>query len=80
MRLALNLVGYAVVVIIVTLVWLHSYNKGYEDAADFWSTYKREARIYRELYERAEADAKVMNCTALDDNYFLCERKPHAQR
>ena len=80
MKIALNLAGYAVVVIIVALVWLHSYNKGYEDAADFWSTYKREARVYRELYLRAEEDAKVMNCIPLDNNYFMCEKKAHAQR
>lgn len=76
---ALVAAGYTLVFLLVAGLALYAYNKGYDDAADYWSTYKREARVYRELYERAELDAKVINCTALDDNYFLCEKKHHAR-
>ena len=40
----------------------------------------RTAEVWRSLYLRAEEDAKVMNCTPLDNNYFMCEKKAHAQR
>lgn len=60
---------FLVVAALVSLLGVFCYEKG-----------RSEANAWRSLYLRAEADAKVVNCVALDNNYFMCEKEPHAQR
>jgi hypothetical protein len=47
--------------------------KQHEDAL------REEVDAWRVLYERADSDAKFVNCLEVDNNYVICEKPTHGQ-
>lgn len=69
MRLELT----TIIVLGLALIASGLVGKQHEDAL------RDEAEAWRVLYERADSDAKYVNCLGVDNNFVICEKPAHVQ-